>query len=256
MSFDNNNNNNNIRGPEDWLWRFFSSSGLPAMLSGNVRSGRRTADWFGDDDDDDTFAGFDQMRRQIERMFEEQQLEDVQAKAPKELVREYETPEGGKVREIGPIVYGYSATIGPDGKPRVREFGNVRPGMKVGGISSSTGTGLRGAGERAREVGGGATQITAGREPLSDVITTDKEVKVVVELPGANKENIKVNAYEGSVEVKADAQDRKYRRVIDIPAVAAANIDVQSVKSTFKNGLLEIVFKRKDKPKGKEVKVE
>jgi HSP20 family protein len=210
------------------------------------RSGRRTEDWFGGDDD--TFAGFDQMRRQMEKMFEEQ-LEDVQAKAPKELVREYETPEGGKVREIGPIVYGYSATIGPDGKPRVREFGNVRPGMKVGGISSSTGTGLIGGGERA-------TQITAEREPLSDVITTDKEVKVVVELPGANKENIKVNAYEGSVEVKADAQDRKYRRVIDIPAAAAANIDVQSVKSTFKNGLLEIVFKRKDKPKGKEVKVE
>jgi HSP20 family protein len=245
MSFD----NNNIIGPEDWLRRFFSSSRLPSMVSGSgrsssSRSGRRTEDWFGDDH---TFAGFDQMRRQMEKMFEEQ-LEDMQAKAPKELVREYETPEGGKVREIGPIVYGYSATIGPDGKPRVREFGNVRPGMKVG---ISTGNGLRGVGERVRE--GGVTQITAEIEPLSDVITTDKEVKVVVELPGANKENIKVNAYEDSVEVKADAQDRKYRRVVDIPA---ADIDVQSVKSTFKNGLLEIVFKRKDKPKGKEVKVE
>jgi HSP20 family protein len=248
MSFD------NIIGPEDWLKRFFSSSGLPAMISGSTRSrsGKRTEDWFGDDDDY-TLAGFDQMRRQMERIFEEQ-LENVQAKAPKELIREYQTPEGGKVREIGPIVYGYSATIGPDGKPRVREFGNVRPGMKLG---ISTGTGLRGAEElkgAAGRGGGAATQITAEREPLSDVITTDKEVKVVVELPGANKENIKVNAYEGSVEVKADAQDRKYRRVIDIPA--AANIDVQSVKSTFKNGLLEIVFKRKDKPKGKEVKVE
>jgi HSP20 family protein len=221
---------NNVE-PEDWFTRFFGSSRR-----------RRTENWFGDDH---TFAGFDQMRRQMEKMFEEQ-LEDVQAKAPKGLVREYETPEGGKVREIGPIVYGYSATIGPDGKPRVREFGNVRPSMKMG--ISSTGNGLRGAGE------GGATQITAEREPLSDVITTDKEVKVVVELPGANKENIKVNAYEGSVEVKADAQDRKYRRVVDISA--ADMIDVQSVKSTFKNGLLEIVFKRKDKPKGKEVKVE
>ncbi|MBV9175845.1 MAG: Hsp20/alpha crystallin family protein [Nitrososphaeraceae archaeon] len=208
------------------------------MIGGSGTRRRRTDDWFGN-----TFAGFDQMRRQMEKMFEEQ-LEDMQTKAPKELVREYETPEGGKVREIGPIVYGYSATIGPDGKPRVREFGNVRPGMKVG---ISIGDGLRGAGERA-------TQITAEREPLSDVITTDKEVKVVVELPGTNKENIKVNAYEGSVEVKADAQDRKYSRVVDIPAVA--NIDLQSVKSTFKNGLLEIVFKRKEKPKGKEVKVE
>ena len=35
--------------------------------------------------------------------------------------------EGGKVREVGPIVYGYSMTIGPDGKPRIREFGNVKP---------------------------------------------------------------------------------------------------------------------------------
>ena len=47
-------------------------------------------------------------------------------------------------------------------------------------------------------------------------------------------------------------EDRNYRRVVDIPA----DTDAESVKSTFKNGLLEIVFKRKDKPKGKEIKVE
>lgn len=28
--------------------------------------------------------------------------------------------------EMGPFVYGYSMTIGPDGKPKVREFGNIR----------------------------------------------------------------------------------------------------------------------------------
>ncbi|MGH9923950.1 MAG: hypothetical protein ACRD5B_01100 [Nitrososphaeraceae archaeon] len=27
---------------------------------------------------------------------------------------------------MGPIVYGYSMTIRPDGRPRVREFGNVK----------------------------------------------------------------------------------------------------------------------------------
>lgn len=42
----------------------------------------------------------------------------MEAKAPKDLIKEYETPEGGKVREVGPIVYGYSMTIGPDGKPK------------------------------------------------------------------------------------------------------------------------------------------
>ena len=28
--------------------------------------------------------------------------------------------------KIGPFVYGYSMTIGPDGNPGVKEFGNVK----------------------------------------------------------------------------------------------------------------------------------
>src|SRR3954453_11673520 len=93
---------------------------------------------------------------------------DLSTNAPKELVREYETPEGGKVREVGPIVYGYSMTIGPDGKPRVREFGNVR----------SPSSSLRGG-------GGSFTRplISSEREPLADITTSNKEVKVVLEMP-------------------------------------------------------------------------
>jgi HSP20 family protein len=52
----------------------------------------------------DIFGQFDDMRNNMERFFEEQ-LKDIQRRAPKDLVREYETPEGGKVRELGPFVY-------------------------------------------------------------------------------------------------------------------------------------------------------
>ena len=45
-------------------------------------------------------------------------VEDIQAKTPKELVREYETKEGDKAKEYGPFVYGYSMTVGPDGRPK------------------------------------------------------------------------------------------------------------------------------------------
>jgi HSP20 family protein len=41
-----------------------------------------------------------------------------------QLVREYIHHRG--VREVGPIVYGYSMTIGPEGKPKAREFGKVK----------------------------------------------------------------------------------------------------------------------------------
>jgi HSP20 family protein len=48
------------------------------------------------------------MKHEMERMFEET-IQDIE-KIPKELVREYETSAGGRAREIGPLVYGYSYT--------------------------------------------------------------------------------------------------------------------------------------------------
>ncbi|MBA3749921.1 MAG: hypothetical protein H0X03_03345, partial [Nitrosopumilus sp.] len=38
------------------------------------------------------------------------QIQNIQSNPPKDLVREYESKKGEKVREIGPIVYGYSVT--------------------------------------------------------------------------------------------------------------------------------------------------
>src|SRR5215218_6199340 len=63
-------------------------------------------------------------------------------------------------------------------------------------------------------------QITAEREPIVDALTTDKEVKVIVEVPGINKENIKVNAYDTSVEISAidTAESKRYHRLVDLPS--------------------------------------
>jgi HSP20 family protein len=175
------------------------------------------------------------MRREMERGFEDT-FKNIENKAPKDLVKEYETPSGGKVREYGPFVYGYSMTIGPDGKPKVREFGNVKSPFTSRGFSTRP-------------------LISPEREPLADVTTTDKEVKVVVEIPGVSKENIKVNIYDNSVEVTAtDTEKRKYHEVVDIPP----ETDIETATSTYKNGILEIIFKKKNqsKPKGKQIKIE
>lgn len=192
----------------------------------------RRLNWFGREN---PFREIYDVRKAVEKMFEES-FEEMETKAPKDLVREYKTSEGRKVKEFGPLVYGYSMTIGPDGKPRVKEFGNVKPPHTLG------------PGSAAKPV------ISGEREPLVDVITTDKEVKVTVEMPGIAKENIKINAYEDKVEVKSEDPQRKYHRVIDIPREA----DIETVKSSYKNGILEIMFKIKGqiKPKGKEIKIE
>ena len=196
---------------------------------------RRGTSW-GGDFFDDMFREFDEMRRDMSKMFSDQ-FKNIEDKIPKDLVKEYETPEGGKVREVGPIVYGYSMTIGPDGKPNIREFGNVK--------SPYSGR------------GGGFYQqpsISSEREPLVDVSSTDKEVKIVAEMPGVKKENIKINAYENTVEITSDDPQRKYHKVIDLPTEA----DTETVKSTYNNGILEVIFnkKKETKPKGKEIKIE
>ncbi len=175
------------------------------------------------------FREFEEMRRDMERMFEET-VRDID-RVPKDLIREYETPTGGRVREVGPLVYGYSVTIGPDGKPKVREFGNVR------------------------SLGGGVAvpALATEREPLADVITTDKDVKVTIEMPGISKNDVKINVYDGAVEVSTiEAAPRKYHRVIDLPS----DTDIETAKSKYTNGILEITFNKKAKPKGREIKID
>jgi HSP20 family protein len=204
--------------PYDWFNRFF----------GNLNNRRR-----GLFDTRDIFREFDDMQKEMERM--SNIFNNISSNAPKELIKEYETKEGDKVREIGPIVYGYSMTVGPDGRPHVREFGNVKSLGRKGGIQQ---------------------QISAEREPLSDVNSTDNEVKVVLEMPGIKKEDIKINAYNGAVEVIADSinSQRKYQKTIDLPDDA----DIETARSTYNNGILEIIFDKKKnmKPKGKEIKIE
>lgn len=201
------------RETDDWFRRFTGGRG-----------------WFGSGGRGSIFSEFEEMRREMERMFEET-IQNVE-RVPKDLVREYQSSTGAKVREVGPIVYGYSVTIGPDGKPQVREFGNVRPRFGTAGR---------------------IPELTSEREPLSDVVTTNNEIKVVVEMPGIGKEDIKVNAFENKVEVStSEKAERKYHKIVDLPDDA----DINSVKSSYKNGILEITFSKKARPKGKEIKID
>jgi HSP20 family protein len=179
---------------------------------------------------DEAHASFSKMNEELERLSRE---------APKELVSEYENSDGTRVRKIGPIVYGYSMTVGPDGKPVIREFGNVKGGHKFA---------LNADIKPARP------EIGEEREPMIDVFATESNVKVTVEMPGVEKDKIKIDAYDNTVEVRSLESTRKYHKVIDLPAEA----NVKTARSKYNNGILEITFdkKKETKPKGKQIKIE
>src|SRR6478752_5985079 len=98
-----------------------------------------------------------------------------------------------------PYYYGYQVTVGPDGKPHVREFGNVRPSSK----------GL---------VGQVAAQAPSVREPLVDAILDEKQNTLVItaEMPGITKEDIKIHLGDGLVTIHAEKGEKKYHKEIPV----------------------------------------
>ncbi|MEB3780195.1 MAG: Hsp20/alpha crystallin family protein [Desulfurococcales archaeon] len=135
----------------------------------------------------------------------------------------------GKVR--GPYYYGVRITIGPDGVPRVEEFGNIKRGVA------------------------GKPEIREEIEPLVDVIEHEDEVWVVAELPGVDKDKIKVKAREDKVIIKAENEKRYYKEV-ELPA----KVKPETAKASYKNGVLEVKLKKKEperrEEEGLDVKVE
>lgn len=173
----------------------------------------------------------DEYFKEVEKMFEEM-FKEVQTRVPKELVREKKLPSGGFVREMGPFVYGYSITIGPDGKPKIREFGNVRPKLAP-----------------KPEV-----RVSKEREPLVDVIEEEKTIKVIAEIPGVNKEDINLECIDKVLKISAQSVERRYYKEVDLPT----EVEAESAKASYKNGILEVVLNKKKevKEKGKSIKIE
>ncbi len=168
------------------------------------------------------FPDSDEMMREMERAFSEQ-FKDLEKELPKSLVRESKTPDGGVKKEIGPIVYGYSVTIGPDGKPVVREFGNVRSGE-----------------------GRPWKAVQDKREPLVDVVSSGKDVRVIAELPGVSKEDIDVTVNDKSVVISVDREGRGYYKELELPGV----VEPKGARSTYNNGILEVTIPLKSSGQG------
>jgi len=179
-------------------------------------------------DKDPFFGDIDKVFREMEKMMEEE-FKNFTEKVPKDYIKERKLPDGSTVKEFGPFVYGYSMKIGSDGKPEINEFGNIKKGLK-------------------------GPQVTEEREPLVDVVETNEEIRVVAELPGVEKTDIKLHGTEDSIDISVDTPQNKYYKEVKLPA----KVRVREAKSTYKNGVLEVVLPKvdSDKPKGEKIDVE
>jgi HSP20 family protein len=143
------------------------------------------------------------------------------------LDEQFDETKSGSISS--PFYYGYTMTIGPDGRPVVKEYGNIRPGLLPNSDS---------------------------REPLVDTIVDNKTkvIKLVAEMPGVEKSDVKVVVKNGAVNIDAVRGNKKYHTVVPIQY----KVDKDTAKASYKNGILELTFKQlvPEKSKGKTVEVQ
>src|SRR5271169_3966051 len=114
-----------------------------------------------------------------------------------------------------PVVAGMAMGFGPDGKPRIQFFGDNLIGPD------------------------------GFRAPIYEQVLDEKEgtLRLLVELPGVEKEDVQISALEDKVTLEAAKGDRMYRTEV----VLQRDIDPDSGVASYKNGLLDVVFKLRDK---------
>lgn len=106
------------------------------------------------------------------------------------------------------------------------------------------------------------------REPFIDVIETDKEVIATAEMPGLEKQDIKINLTEDRLEISAETKREEkreekgyvyrersrgsYYRAISLPSP----VDPDESKASYKNGVIEIKMPKTEVKKKTPLKIE
>ncbi|MBU0762324.1 MAG: Hsp20/alpha crystallin family protein [Candidatus Altiarchaeota archaeon] len=168
-------------------------------------------------------------------------------------------------------VYGYSAYTGADGKPVVDEYTNI-PGFKgfygceparptiCGDKREQSGSPVNArhfsvdgvcASNVCRQPPIGGVQDTGPTQPelegekakcdlFHDILDEKDKITVVVDLPGIEKKDIKVQVHGRHLSVSAKGVAREYMGDIELPDFVSS----KPQKATYKNGVLEVIYKK------------
>ena len=165
---------------------------------------RKLRRWFGDFLPEEVFRQIEEMMNRMMNDMNEGTLFD--SKAFEEMLR---NPE-----DTSPFVFGFSMKVGPDGKPIIQRFGN--PPIDHGDDSIPS------------------------LEPLVDVVEEKDEIIVVAEVPGVERDEIKVRIKGTTLTIHADNPTRPYHKVIELPS----KVQKDDAKSAIRNGVLEVRLKK------------
>ena len=81
--------------------------------------------------------------------------------------------------------------------------------------------------------------------PLIDILEESSEIIVVSEFAGFKREDLKIHVKNQRLTLSAEALNRKYRKSLNLPS----GVIPKSIRTAYKNGVLEIRLKKVSKEK-------
>ena len=142
-------------------------------------------------------------------------FEDFEHEMNTDLAKMINKIESEDLDRLEPFIYGYSINIDENGKAEINEFGNIKADSDEN------------------------LEVTESREPLVDLIDGKNSVTVVIEIPGVEKSDIKIEIKESKLLVSTTNSKNYYK---EIPL--ESKIISSSARAKYNNGILEIIINK------------
>ena len=146
-----------------------------------------------------------------------------------------------------PIYYGYSVEVGPDGRPRIKEWGNVRPNEERSECGCNS---CQQPAEPQRDPIDPPCEVIVEKDgedgdgPYTCSMFDEKnnELKIHADIPGVSRDDIDLELVDGKLVLNARTESRYYHKEIPLDYEVTSG----DIKAHYNNGLLEITLKCKE----------
>ena len=142
-------------------------------------------------------------------------FEDFEHEMNTDLAKMINKSESEDLDRSEHFIYGYSINIDENGKAEINEFGNIKADSDEN------------------------LEVKESREPLVDLIDGKNSVTVVIEIPGVEKSDIKIEIKESTLLVSTTNSKNYYK---EIPL--ESKIISSSARAKYNNGILEIIINK------------
>jgi len=122
-----------------------------------------------------------------------------------------------------PFFKGFKVGMNPDGSPHIEEFSPPKKKAKP-------------------------AHVALERKPCTDVLESDQDIAVTLEIPDVSRDQIDVRVTEKRMIVEVNDQKNPYRKVVEF----SSPVEPEKTTATYKNGILDVVILKKDSGKQKD----